>query len=65
MMRMTKNEARRKLVRLGATIEKSRGKGGHVLVTLNGRRSYLPTGSGELKTGTLRAILRDLGLTSL
>ncbi len=32
------------------------------MVLLDGRRTFVPTGSGEIKTGTLRVILRDLGL---
>jgi mRNA interferase HicA len=59
---MSKNEFLRRLRRLGATIETSRGKGGHVGVELGGRRTFVPTGSGELPTGTMRAILRQLGL---
>jgi len=29
---------------------------------LDGRRTIVPTGSGEIRTGTLHSILRDLGL---
>jgi predicted RNA binding protein YcfA (HicA-like mRNA interferase family) len=32
------------------------------MVRLRGRFAMVPTGSGELPTGTLRAILRQLGL---
>ncbi len=39
-----------------------RGKGGHVMVMLGDRHSFVPTGSGELKPGTLATILKDLGL---
>jgi mRNA interferase HicA len=38
------------------------GKGGHVKVYLNGRRSVLPMSSGDLKKGTVEAILKQLGL---
>jgi predicted RNA binding protein YcfA (HicA-like mRNA interferase family) len=31
-------------------------------VELGGRRTIVPTGSSELRTGTLHSILRDLGL---
>lgn len=60
---MKAHELLRKLSRLGATIITGRGKGGHVLVRLNGRSTIVPTGSKELKKGTLMAILKDLGLT--
>jgi hypothetical protein len=29
---------------------------------LNGRRAFVPTGSGEIKQGTLLGILKQLGL---
>jgi mRNA interferase HicA len=38
------------------------GKGGHLKVFLNGRRSVLPMSSGELKRGTAEAILKQLGI---
>jgi hypothetical protein len=38
------------------------GKGGHLKVTLNGKRSALPMGSGELKKGTQEGIKKQLGL---
>ena len=59
---MTSRELLRKLRRLGATVDPSRGKGGHVMVWLNARSSAVPTGSGEIATGTLHSILRKLGL---
>jgi mRNA interferase HicA len=59
---MTSRELLRRLRRLGATVEPSRGKGGHVVVRLGTRWTIVPTGSGDLPTGTLRAILRQLGL---
>lgn len=59
---MTSRELLRRLRRLGAEIIPGRGKGGHVLVLLGGSRSVVPTGSGELPTGTLAAIRKDLGL---
>jgi predicted RNA binding protein YcfA (HicA-like mRNA interferase family) len=40
----------------------NRGKGGHVRVELHGRTTIVPTGSREIRTGTFRKILRDLGL---
>jgi predicted RNA binding protein YcfA (HicA-like mRNA interferase family) len=59
---MTSRELLRRLRRLGATIEPSRGKGGHVMARLGPRWTMVPTGSGDLPTGTLRAILRQLDL---
>jgi mRNA interferase HicA len=44
----------------GATFES--GHGGHLKVTLDGRRSVLPMHSGELKKGTMEAIKKQLGL---
>jgi predicted RNA binding protein YcfA (HicA-like mRNA interferase family) len=60
---MTANELLRNLRRLGVTVVANRGKGGHVRVELNGRISHVPTGSGELKTGLVHGVLRQLGLT--
>ena len=59
---MTSSELLRKLRRLGARVVTGRGKGGHVMVVLEKRRAFVPTGSGEIKRGTLRGILRQLGL---
>jgi mRNA interferase HicA len=56
------SELLRKLRRLGATVQPQRGKGGHVRVQLGGRRTIVPTGGREVRTGTLHSILRDLGL---
>jgi mRNA interferase HicA len=44
----------------GATFEP--GKGGHLKVYLNGKRSVLPMGSGEMKKGTAEGIKKQLGL---
>jgi predicted RNA binding protein YcfA (HicA-like mRNA interferase family) len=55
-------ELLRKLRRLGVAIDPKRGKGGHVQVELAGRKSIIPTGSKEIRRGTLFSILRDLGL---
>jgi predicted RNA binding protein YcfA (HicA-like mRNA interferase family) len=41
----------------------SRGKGGHLRVERGDRVTHVPTRSGELKTGLLHGILRQLGLT--
>ena len=59
---MTSRELLRKLRRLGASVDPARGKGGHVMVWRVSRMAMVPTGSGEIPTGTLRAILRQLGL---
>ena len=60
---MTSNELLRLLRRAGARVVSDRGKGGHVMVVLGGRTTFLPTGSGDVRPGTLRAILRDLGVS--
>lgn len=44
----------------GATFQP--GKGGHLKVFLNDKRSVLPMSSGELKTGTAEGIKKQLGL---
>jgi predicted RNA binding protein YcfA (HicA-like mRNA interferase family) len=59
---MTSRELLRRLRRLGAEVVTDRGKGGHVMVRLCGRESYVPTGRHDIKTGTLAAILKQLGL---
>jgi mRNA interferase HicA len=58
---MTGSEFIRWLKKQGATVDKKRGKGSHAMVTLNGRQTVVPT-HGELKTGTVEAIKRQLGL---
>jgi len=55
-------ELLRKLRRLGATINPERGKGGHVRVERGAQYTYVPTGSGDMKRGTVLGILKDLGL---
>jgi len=60
---MSSNELLRLLRRAGARIVTDRGKGGHVMVLLAGRKTFVPTGSGALRPGTLRAILRDLAVS--
>jgi predicted RNA binding protein YcfA (HicA-like mRNA interferase family) len=59
---MTSSELLRKLRGLGARVVTGRGKGGHVMVVLGKRRTFVPTGGAEIKRGTLRGILRQLGL---
>jgi predicted RNA binding protein YcfA (HicA-like mRNA interferase family) len=60
---MTANELLRRLRRLGVTVVPNRGKGGHVRVERNGLVSHVPTGTGDLKTGLVQGVLRQLGLT--
>ncbi len=46
---------------LGATFKP--GKGSHLKVYLNGRRSVIPMhGSKDIPTGTLHAIMKQLGV---
>jgi predicted RNA binding protein YcfA (HicA-like mRNA interferase family) len=59
---MTSSELLRRLRRAGARVVSDRGRGGHVMVMLNGRRAFVPTGSVEIKRGTLLGILKQLGL---
>jgi len=60
---MNSRELLRKLRRLGATIDPDRGKGGHVRVERGPRSTYVPTGSGDMKRGTVLGILKDLGFS--
>jgi mRNA interferase HicA len=57
---MKSKEFKRWLAAQGATF--APGKGGHVKVYLNGKQSVLPMHSGELKTGLVQAIKKQLGL---
>jgi len=47
---------------MGARVVTDRGKGGHVMVLFDVQRTFVPTGAGELKRGTLLGILRQLRL---
>ncbi len=53
-------EFKKWLAQQGCTFK--RGKGGHLKVYLNGRRSVLPLHSAELKKGTVEGIKKQLGL---
>jgi mRNA interferase HicA len=53
-------EFKRWLAAKGATFEP--GKGSHLKVFLNGRRSVLPMHSGEIKKGLLEGIKKQLAL---
>lgn len=59
---MNSGQAKRYLARKGAIF--SPGKGGHLIVMLNGRRSILPQhgGSKEIGKGLWLAILKQLGI---
>lgn len=39
------------------------GKGDHMKIWVNGRRSVIPMQRGDIPIGTFRQILRDLGLS--
>jgi mRNA interferase HicA len=54
------SEFKRWLAAQGATF--SPGKGSHLRVELNGKISYLPMHSKEMKTGTIAAIKKQLEL---
>lgn len=41
-------------------VDKSHGKGSHAVLTYGDRRAIVP--SGELKTGTFRALCKQLGI---
>ena len=59
---MNSSQAKRFLAKKGATF--SPGKGGHLIVTLNGKRSVLPQhgGSKEIGKGLWQAILKQLDI---
>lgn len=58
--RMTSKELKRMLAAQGANF--TQGKGSHLKVTLNGKKSVIPEHKGDLPAGTLNAILKQLGL---
>ncbi len=57
---MNGGQAKRYLAKKGATF--APGKGGHLIVTLNGKRSVLPQhgGAKEIGKGLWQAILKQL-----
>jgi mRNA interferase HicA len=59
---MNSSRAKRFLAKRGATF--APGKGGHLIVTLNGKRAVLPQhgGSKELGKGLWRAFLKQLDI---
>lgn len=48
---------------LSFELVRNRGKGGHQMVHLGGRKTTVPSPNKELKTGTLNAILKQLGIS--
>jgi len=60
MQPMNSKQMKKWLEQQGATFEP--GRGSHLHVLLNGKRSVLPMHSAELKTGTVEGIKRQLGL---
>jgi predicted RNA binding protein YcfA (HicA-like mRNA interferase family) len=54
---------RRLANRRGWQIEEAPGKGSHLKVRLNGRRTVIPCHRGDIPPGTLRQIKKDLDLT--
>ena len=57
---VTSKELKRMLAAQGANF--THGKGSHLKVTLNGKKSVIPEHKGDLPAGTLNAILKQLGL---
>ena len=46
----------------GAIFDTRKGKGSHIRVMLNGRQTVVPSHSKDLKTGTVEAIKKQLGI---
>ena len=59
---MNSAEFQRWLMSKGAKFNRSRGKGSHMYVTVNGKTTVMPTHSTEMRTGTVESIKRQLGL---
>jgi predicted RNA binding protein YcfA (HicA-like mRNA interferase family) len=59
---MNSSEFQRWLKSKGAKFDRSRGKGSHMYVTLNGKTTVMPTHRTEMPTGTVKAIKKQLGL---
>jgi mRNA interferase HicA len=57
---MTSSEMKRWLAKQGATFVQ--GKGSHLRVFLNGKKSVLPMHPGDIPKGTELDILKQLGL---
>lgn len=54
---------RRRSTKLDVPHSERAGKGGHLFVRHGGKTTVIPMHRGDIKVGTYRAILRDLGLT--
>ena len=54
---------RRLATRRGWEITEREGKGSHLVMRLDGRRTTIPMHRGNLPEGTYRAILKQLGIT--
>jgi predicted RNA binding protein YcfA (HicA-like mRNA interferase family) len=59
---MNSVEFQRWLKSKGAKFDRSRGKGSHMYVMLNGKTTVMPTHSAEMRTSTVESIKRQLGL---
>jgi predicted RNA binding protein YcfA (HicA-like mRNA interferase family) len=59
---MNSAEFQRWLKSKGAKFDRSRGKGSHMYVTLNGKTTVLPTHRTEMPVGTVENIKKQLGL---
>jgi mRNA interferase HicA len=60
---MNCNEFKRWLAKQGCTFDSSRGKGGHITVMYKGLKTVMPFhGSKEMREGTRKAILKQLGI---
>ena len=59
---MNSAEFQRWLKDMGAKFDRSRGKSSHIYESLNGKTTVIPTHGSELKTGTVEAIKKQLGL---
>jgi len=60
MKSMKAREFKRFLESRGVTFKS--GRGGHLKAYLSNRRSVVPMHAGDLKTGLMKAILKQLGI---
>lgn len=62
---MTHSEFKKWLKKQGCTFEESRGKGGHITIHYQNRKTVMPFhGSKEIGAGLMNAIKKQLGLKS-
>ena len=54
---------RRLASRRGWPLEERSGKGSHIVVILNGRRSSIPQHRDDMKRGLYHGVLKQLGIT--